>query len=557
MIPVRWKLDPALARFFASTLRGIVVIGAVFCVAVAAVLVAGALQLSAVKPLDDPALAALRERYHQDQDNESLAEQIRVLDLAARRLYFTREWQIRTGAWMLVAGAAITLASLRGAGALTRTLPRTRPQQEEPPMAGRSIRIALSILVLALLVSGLTAAALSGVTAGRVLDMSVSAELKANWPQFRGPGGLGIAEGQDPPVGGGVAWTAEVPLPGRGSPIVWGNHVYLSGATKDQRMAFCWDTRTGTLLWSVDIPLAEGSDPKASRQPDTQTGWAASSMAANRAGVFVAFATGDLTALSHDGEILWSRHVGTPGKMGYGYAASPAVTADAVIVQFDGPTGGELTVLDARSGKVAWQASRTVESSWSSPVVVREAGRWIVLAQGNPFLAAYDAVSGAELWTGGEMAGDVAPSPAWTTGLVFAADQMLALTALNADSGTVAWQAYEDFPTVASPLAAGDMLLYAASYGTVTCANAATGDVFWKDEIGADVYASPIAAGGRFYLVDMKGTVRVYAAAHEKKLLGTISLGEKVEATPAVHDNALFLRSEKHLLRIGGTGATK
>ncbi|HEX9737129.1 MAG TPA: hypothetical protein VGG06_34635, partial [Thermoanaerobaculia bacterium] len=53
----------------------------------------------------------------------------------------------------------------------------------------------------------------------------------ADWPQWRGPEGTGVAPAADPPVRWSetenVRW--KVPIPGRGhaAPIVWGERVYL------------------------------------------------------------------------------------------------------------------------------------------------------------------------------------------------------------------------------------------------------------------------------------------------------------------------------------------
>ena len=56
----------------------------------------------------------------------------------------------------------------------------------------------------------------------------------ANWPQFRGPGARGVAEGKGFPATWSktenVKWS--VPVPGRGwsSPVIWGDKVFLTSA---------------------------------------------------------------------------------------------------------------------------------------------------------------------------------------------------------------------------------------------------------------------------------------------------------------------------------------
>ena len=584
MIPFTRRIDPGLARFLVSTCRGVVVVASVFSVAVAAILVASVVQLAVVKPLDNPGITALRDRYRASPEDASLAEDIRTLDLAARRLYFTRQWQIRSAGVMLVVGAALVLAGLRLAGSLVRQLPKPlQNASEEAAMGTRSIRIALGVMAVVLLLGGLTAAALVTRLAGSLAGGSAGAaeggtraaagtaagaaasiltdEMTANWPQLRGPGGNGVAEKEDPPVDWdgrsrrNIAWSVRVPLPGRGSPVVWGDHVYLSGADQSSREVYCWNTATGVLAWKQSIPLAPGA-PAWPPRVDKTAGYAASTMAANGKAVFAMFANGDLTALSHDGRILWAR-AGGELRMNYGYAASPAVTGDAVIAQIDQEEKGTLLALRAEDGSVLWETPRTVSSSWASPTVVQEGGRWMVLAQGTPILAAYDAQKGKAIWQTPGMMGENAPSPAAAAGRVFAANQLLSMSAVDAKTGKVLWETYDGFPDVASPLATGDVVLMAASYGLVTCLDAASGNVLWKEELGTGFYASPLVAAGRFYLVDRSGVMRIFAAERTKKLVGSPALGEPVDATPAFHDGAIYIRGSAHLFRIGGGAGAK
>ena len=74
----------------------------------------------------------------------------------------------------------------------------------------------------------------------------------AQWPGFRGAGG-GLARAAKVPTaweaGKGVVWKSEVPLPGMNSPVVWKDHVFLSGGTPDSREVYCFNAATGELRW--------------------------------------------------------------------------------------------------------------------------------------------------------------------------------------------------------------------------------------------------------------------------------------------------------------------
>ncbi|NCD40761.1 MAG: hypothetical protein EOL88_01580 [Bacteroidia bacterium] len=70
-------------------------------------------QLQAHDPLDSEILTLLVERLRNEPDNESLKEEIRVLDLMARKAFFTAQWQIRTGSYLLVILSVVCIAALR------------------------------------------------------------------------------------------------------------------------------------------------------------------------------------------------------------------------------------------------------------------------------------------------------------------------------------------------------------------------------------------------------------------------------------------------------------
>jgi outer membrane protein assembly factor BamB len=139
-------------------------------------------------------------------------------------------------------------------------------------------------------------------------------------------------------------------------------------------------------------------------------------------------------------------------------------------------------------------------------------------------------------------------------GRVFAGNQLLSLTAVDARSGKKLWETYDDLPDVASPLAAGELVVAAASYGVVTCLEAATGTVLWRQEFETGFYASPVLAGGRLYLLDRSGVMRILQASRQASLLASPAIGEPADATPAFQDGRIFIRGLRHLFCIGASG---
>jgi outer membrane protein assembly factor BamB len=179
-----------------------------------------------------------------------------------------------------------------------------------------------------------------------------------------------------------------------------------------------------------------------------------------------------------------------------------------------------------------------------------------IFLNGTPVLAAYDpARKGLKLWDLFGMMGENAPSPAYSNGRVFAANQLLSMVAADARTSDKLWEVYDDLPDVASPLAWDGLVLMAASYGVVTSLDAASGEVLVRQEFPKGFWASPILAGGRIYALDLSGVMRIFAADRTLKLLASPAIGEPTVATPAFRNGDIFIRGDRHLFCIrGGRG---
>ena len=80
----------------------------------------------------------------------------------------------------------------------------------------------------------------------------------ANWPQFRGPGGLGVGTG-NPPLEMGpeknVLWRADV-APGHSSPCIWGDKIALTALDGGNLVTVCLSRTDGRELWRVAAPAS-------------------------------------------------------------------------------------------------------------------------------------------------------------------------------------------------------------------------------------------------------------------------------------------------------------
>ncbi|WP_372772451.1 PQQ-binding-like beta-propeller repeat protein [Mangrovibacterium sp.] len=112
--------------------RGLAWASAIFSLIVSVMLIANFIQLKSIDPLESPALKALVEQLHQNPNDEVLKENIRALDLLIRKAYFTSQWQIRTGSWMLILGVLILVLALQWQKALRNDLDELDSIEKNP-----------------------------------------------------------------------------------------------------------------------------------------------------------------------------------------------------------------------------------------------------------------------------------------------------------------------------------------------------------------------------------------------------------------------------------------
>lgn len=385
-------------------------------------------------------------------------------------------------------------------------------------------------------------------------------EIAKAWPSFRGPSGTGVSAYANIPTtwnaakNENIVWKTPVPLPGNNSPVVWGNRVFLSGATEKERKVFCFDAISGALLWQKDVPGTPESTAKVPKV-NRDTGYAAPTTATDGRRVFAMFANGDIASFDIDGKLAWARSLGIP-ENSYGHAASLVTYKDFVFVQFDQgqvkDKKSKLLALDAASGKTVWEVPREVPNSWPSPIIIRGTGRDMLIAAADPWVIAYNPADGKEeLWRCKCLKQDVGPSPTFCDGIVYVGNQFPAITAIRADGKGdvtkthVLWRGEDGLPDTCSPLATKEHLFSLASEGTLTCYDAKQGDNLWEmDFAGVNFVTSPSLVGKLLYLIDTDGKGRVVEpGADAGKVVAESDLGQKCVTSPAFQDGRLYVRT--------------
>ena len=389
----------------------------------------------------------------------------------------------------------------------------------------------------------------SQVPATAAAPTTVSAEC---WSSFRGPR-QGVSPWTNAPTdwdgssGKGVLWKAPLKIGGVSSPVVWADHVYLTEGSDAERAVLAFDAKTGQQLWRQVVVDGGKGEPLPSV---SDSGIAMPTPACDANGVYAVFGTGDLAAFSHDGKLKWQLFLKRPA-MGYGYASSPCVTNNLVLLQFDDLADGRVLAVDTATGKIRWEQSRSRGASWCSPIVVSGAGgkpMFIVSASGS--ITAYD-LTGKVLWDEDGPTGEVTPSPAWWEDRVFAVNVGSALMSYKMSGPPEkAWQYNHNLSDTSSPVVTGGLVFMAGSNGKLACLDAVTGEELWTYS-NAGCYASLVASGDRVYALSRKGIMQIVAAERTFRLIGTCALGEGSDSTPAFGDGRLYMRGRHSLWCIG------
>lgn len=571
--------SPLPSSFANRLARRVAVVSGVFCAVVALLLAVSAVVRIGSAPDDLAAVDELQRALTARGDKERMRQDIRRLDALVRAQQFARQRFQNVGIVLLGIGGGVCMLAT-GAAVVTSRRPAMPSRQGGGDVVAQhqSARWAVGAAAAVLAAAAVALALIA--TSGPPSPAAVPAELdsplvgaspvypstgdiEANWPMFRGPAGRGVAQRAsvpddwDGPTGRNILWKTPVPLAGRSSPVVWGQHVFVTGGDEKHRAVFAFDLASGKPLWRYDVRVAP---PSARAEVMEDTGYAAPTPVADGQRVYAMFPTGELVCLDFQGRRVWSRYLGPLDNV-YGHAASLVQWRDLLLVPLDQGEDAQagksrLIALDAHTGGDRWSIQRPVGASWTTPIVVQSGPAAQVITAAAPLAIAYSAADGKELWRVDGLAKDTAPSPAFGAGVAVVGQAGGQLLGIRVDgSGDVTkthinWTADSNVPDMPSPVATDECLFTVAADGTVICRRTATGEVLWEQEVAA-VTASPLVVGERLYLLDRGGNMHILRAGPKFEKLGLCKLGEPSEMTPAIVDGRIIIRGEHNLYCIG------
>jgi outer membrane protein assembly factor BamB len=409
------------------------------------------------------------------------------------------------------------------------------------------------------------------------LALTTSLTNAADWPMFRGPQRDGKSSDTKVPLEWGkeknVRWRAELPQAGDSSPIVSAGKVFVTCAQDrkgTERSLYCFDRVTGKQEW-VKTVTWERADPT-----HADNAYCASTPATDGERVVVWHGSAGLFCYDFAGNELWKTDLGVFRHI-WGYASSPVIHGDRVYLNCGPGTRSFVVALDKRTGKVLWQtdeprggpADKDAQNpdyigSWSTGLVTQVEGQEQLLVFQAHQVNGYDLASGKILWSCGG-AGPLA----YTDVVVGDAEGVgkigIALAGyggkgigfkLGGSGETTAthrlWQSSAKPPQRIGSGMFVDGKYFLVNEPGIECIDPATGKALWKHASGEGLWSSLVSTPGRMYISTHKGKTLVFAAdPKEWKLLATNDLGERINATPAISDGQMFIRSWKALYCIG------
>ena len=384
-----------------------------------------------------------------------------------------------------------------------------------------------------------------------------------NWPGWRGPRGDGSSVEPDIPAQwsatSNVAWMAEIPGRGHGSPIVWGDRLFLLTAIeeKQERCLVCLDRLTGSILWQRVVVVAplehkHGLNSFASSTPATD-------------GQFVYCTFLDQTnmvAAAYDfaGNQQWLVRPG-PFASKHGFCSSPVLFKDKVIINGDHDGDAYIVALDRHTGQTLWKVPRENKTrSYGTPILRELAGKTQLILSGNKCIASYDPATGARLWIIDGPTEQMVASLVYNekAGLLFFTGGFPELHILaikpdgcgNVTKTHIAWRTMKGAGYVPSPISVGDYFINITDNGTVTCYQARDGNILWSEHLGSE-HASLVTAGGLVYCLADSGLLTILKPGPAYQIVAQNTLGEKCFASPAISGGQLFIRSDQHLFCLG------
>jgi len=404
----------------------------------------------------------------------------------------------------------------------------------------------------------------------------------ADWRQFRGPNASGIAKNANPPSEWdgqrNLKWRATLPGPGTSSPIIVGNRIFVTcytgygdgsnGRMEDlQRRLLAFDRKNGNELWQKSVKAALPEDNYNGYL--TEHGYASHTPTSDGENVYAFFGKSGVHAYDMNGTRKWSYYVGRRSNNRRWGSAASLMLHDGKLIVNAADEARAIIALDPTTGSEIWKAPGDgLELAFGTPIVVDHDGRESLLIALPQELWGINPENGRLRWlaeTG--IPGNVSPSVVQGGGLVYAFGgyPTRATVAVKTGGSRDVSQSHKIWRIskttyVPTPIYHDGHLYFVNDQGFAYCIHGSTGDIVYEERLpglaggrgrgGRPVYASAVMANGNYYAVTRQAGTYVIAAKPQFKVVAQNQIDSdrsQFNATPAIADNEIALRSDSHL----------
>ncbi len=417
-----------------------------------------------------------------------------------------------------------------------------------------------------------------------VATILISKTLADDWPRFRGLDGNASSANLAPlewSDSKNIVWKTKIPGRGSSSPIVAGGKIFLTSFTgygqSDQDPGektelrlntLCFDRDSGSLLWNKSIEasaneqsLSVDNNPNGKKKQVAGHGYASGTPCCDGQAVFAFFGASGAVAYDLEGNELWYNDELGTNTAGFGSASSPVVCDELVFINAS-IESDTLYALDKKTGKVVWKMDGIMKC-WSSPCLAEnERGETELIINQKFKVYGLNPQTGQQLWSCDGIDDYVVPTPIVHEGIIYClggrSNKAMAIKLGGKGDVTKSHRLWftNVGANVTSPVLHEGHLYWASDKGIANCMDARNGSSVYRERMPTKerVYASIVRAGDRLYLTTRDSGVWVLAAEPAFKVLALNKIESDdslVNASPAIHDRQILMRTDRFLYCLG------
>ena len=273
--------------------------------------------------------------------------------------------------------------------------------------------------------------------------------------------------------------------------------------------------------------------------------------------IFAFYSSNDVACLDLEGNLLWYRGLTYDypnASNSLGMSSSPIVLGDVAIFQVESDADSLAFGLDVATGETKWKLTRPRDSNWTSPAVYPTGSSkpTLALLQSSTGIDAVDPANGETVWSFEDGASSI-PSSVVAGDTIYVPSN--GVTAIQPHQGSPAPEIVGSLnnlsPSTPSPIAYNGKVYTINRSGVLACGDVMKEERLWQLRLGGRFSSTPIIAGDRLYAFNEEGVGYVVdLSGEEGKVLSENPLNEVVLCTPAVANDALFVRSDSTLWKI-------